>query len=125
MLHVPLRSPPQDDRTAAAWQAALGISSPPASGTMVFLRGPGATPRTLAVPPGSAPRAADLQQLIDSNGTSLTSDGRRKAPCVGAAAEMGGTQGPANTQTLLVTTHACITELTERRPWYQLVATLC
>lgn len=62
---------PQDDRTAAAWQVALGISSPPASGTMVFLRGPGSAPRTLAVPPGSAARAADLQQLIDSNGASL------------------------------------------------------
>ncbi|GFR46713.1 hypothetical protein Agub_g8336 [Astrephomene gubernaculifera] len=51
--------------SAAAWQEALGLSAPPAAGTVVFLRGPGTPPRTLVVPPG---KTAELQQQIDQQG---------------------------------------------------------
>ncbi|GLI62642.1 hypothetical protein VaNZ11_005308 [Volvox africanus] len=54
-----------DSASAAAWQSALGLSSPPTSGQVVFLRGPGAVPRTVMVPPG---KASELHQQIEDQG---------------------------------------------------------
>ncbi|GIL48611.1 hypothetical protein Vafri_5083 [Volvox africanus] len=54
-----------DSASAAAWQAALGLSSPPTSGQVVFLRGPGAVPRTVMVPPG---KTSELHQQIQDQG---------------------------------------------------------
>ncbi|KAG2452964.1 hypothetical protein HYH02_002301 [Chlamydomonas schloesseri] len=61
--HVQEGNPQQ----AAAWQQALGLSSPPAAGSLVFLRGPGTAPRVVPVPSGKS-RAEDMQQLIDETG---------------------------------------------------------
>eukprot|EP00198_Chlamydomonas_reinhardtii_P013086 XP_001702423.1 DnaJ-like protein [Chlamydomonas reinhardtii] len=52
---------------AAAWQQALGLSSPPAASSLVFLRGPGTAPRVVPVPAGKS-RVEDMQQLIDETG---------------------------------------------------------
>lgn len=63
--HPTFTSGAQEGKSSAAWQAALGLSQEPASGTVVFLRGPGTMPRVLVVPQG---KIGDLPDMIDQQG---------------------------------------------------------
>lgn len=72
-----ITSDAQEGKSAAAWQAALGLSQEPAAGTMVFLRGPGTTPRVLAVPQG---KTGDLPEMIDQQGRQGTFRAQQALP---------------------------------------------